>query len=295
MLAVVLSGGGANGAYEVGALDYILQCYRPDAYCGVSVGAINSAFLAQFSHGKEYAGLVELEKLWLKLDTSWIYKKWCWGLLWYLPAFWKGSVYNTEPMRNLLHKHLNVDRLRSSGKLLRITGVSLNDGECATWNEKSPDIVQGVQASSSFPIFFSPVKIKEIIYSDGGLRNITPLRSAFDLGATKIIVVTCGPQKVDFQKENNPSILEQVSRVLDIMCSEISRDDLRKAELHNELAANLGNAYDKRWVDITVVQPEKSLGDSLDFSPSKNRKLMTLGYADAKKVFEAKQSGRMKV
>jgi hypothetical protein len=103
--------------------------------------------------------------------------------------------------------------------------------------------------------------------------------------------VTCDPKNVTFKKEYKPSTIEQISRVVDIMCSEINRDDLRKAQLHNDLAEAYAMAhkfYHKRWVSITVVQPEASLGDSLDFSPAKNKRLMQLGYQDAKKVFEAK-------
>ena len=80
-------------------------------------------------------------------------------------------------------------------------------------------------------------------------------------------------------------MIEQLMRTLDIMCSEINRDDLRAAQMHNELAkakAENGQQHAKRWVDIRVVQPEESLGDSLDFSSKKNVALMERGLADAK-------------
>jgi NTE family protein len=290
MLAVVLSGGGANGAYEVGALYRILQHYKPDAYCGTSVGAINSAFLAQYPKENSYDAARHLLKLWLSIDTSSIYKLWYGGFLWYLPALWKGSVYNTKPVRDLIAKNLDTHMMQNSGVQLRVVGVSLNTGECMIWKEYDADIVQGVQASSSYPIFFSPIHARRSIYSDGGLRNITPLKAAIDLGATEIIVITCSPQNVSYSKSLKPSTLAQVERTLDIMCNEINRDDMKKAEIYNDLVRaqrDAGRVPSKREIKIHVVQPENALGDSLDFSPKKNEQLMELGRNDAKAVFES--------
>ena len=66
MRALVLSGGAAKGAYQVGALKYLLGELelKYDAVCGTSVGAINAAFLAMFEHGKEKECIESLEKLW---------------------------------------------------------------------------------------------------------------------------------------------------------------------------------------------------------------------------------------
>jgi len=284
MLAIVLSGGGANGAYEVGALQYILAHCNPEIYCGVSVGAINAAFLAQYGLGREKQAIAELKNLWMHLKDSSIYKQWCYGLLWYLPALWKGSVYNTKPVRDLISGNLQIESLKWSGKKLRVVGVSLNTGECKMWTEKDNDIIAGVQASSSYPIFFSPIRVGDSSYSDGGLRSITPLRTAIDAGAKRIIVVTCTPKTITMSKKTSFSTLEQVTRTLDIMCSEINRDDLRAARLHNELAvekAKHGECHSKRYIDIHVVQPEKELGDSLNFERKKNISLMDIGYADA--------------
>lgn len=287
MLAIVLSGGGANGAYEVGALQYIFENYKiqPDIYCGVSVGAINSTYLAQYQKGEELIAINNLKNLWDKINNDSIYKKWYGGWLWYLPALWKESIYNTHPVRNLIRKNLDENKILESGKKLRIIGISLNTGECKTWTEKSGDVVTGVMASSSFPIFFTPVQSRGISYSDGGLRMITPLKPAIELGADKIITITCSPEKVTFESKFKLNVLNQVTRTLDIMCNEINRDDLKKCILYNKLS-KLDPKCNKRYVDITVVQPDSYLGDSLDFSPDKNKALMVLGYSDAKKVIK---------
>jgi len=282
MLCICLSGGGANGAYEVGALRYLLceKGLKPEIYCGTSVGAINSSFLAQYPIGEDSEGILRLEQLWDKLDTSSIYTKWYNGWLWYLPVLWKKSVYNTQPVRDLIENNLDAEKIRSSGKKLRVIGVSLSTGECKTWGEEDFNIVKGVQASSSFPIFFTPVDVAGVAFSDGGLRNITPLRTAIDLGATEIYVITCSPERITFEANPDLSVLNQVTRTLDIMCDEINRNDIRKALLYNELCKYKKDG-NKRFVDIKLIQPKAYLGDSLDFSHAKNRGLFELGYQDA--------------
>ena len=77
MRALVLSGGGSKGSYQVGALKYILGEKRVvyDALCGVSVGAINVAFLAMFKEGEEVESSEKLSYMWSQLDNSKIYKR----------------------------------------------------------------------------------------------------------------------------------------------------------------------------------------------------------------------------
>jgi NTE family protein len=284
MQALVLSGGGASGAYEVGAIKYLSTALgiHPDIICGTSVGAINGAFLTQFEKGNEIRASIELEHLWRGINTNCIYQKWYYGLLWYVPILWKKSVYNTEPIQRLLRNNLDVKRIAASKRQLRVIATSLSTGECRSWSEKDEDIIEGVLTSSSYPIFFEPIIIDQVPWSDGGLRNITPLRTAIGLGATEIFVITCQPSKVTFKPKPSLKVLDQIPRVLDIMTNEINRDDIRKTELVNELVKK-GCAPEKRDIKIRMVQAQNSLGDSLDFSPAKNEALIALGFLDASK------------
>jgi NTE family protein len=283
MKALVLSGGGANGAYEVGAIKYLFTVLgvQPDILCGTSVGAINNSFLAQFKKGNEIQSAVQLTNLWNSINTDTVYKKWYNGLLWYLPVLWKESVYNTEPIREFIRQNLDPKRVATSGKKLRVVAVSWTTGEAQTWSEDDEDIAEGVLASSCFPIFFWPIKIKGVPWVDGGLRNITPLRTAIELGATEIYVVTCQPPKISFTAKPKLKVLDQVPRALSIMTNEIHRDDIKKTELINQLCKAGKAPQGKKEIVIKLVQARSSLGDSLDFSPDKNRALMDLGFTDA--------------
>jgi len=284
MKAVVLSGGGANGAYQAGALKYILGVMgvQPDIICGTSVGSINGSFLAQFKKGEEIRASLELISLWKGINTACIYKKWYHGLLWHLPVLWKESVYNTSPIQKLLRENLDQKKIAESGRKLRVVGVSFTTGECRRWEESDENIIDGVLASSSFPIFFQPVMVDGVPYTDGGLRDITPLNAAIELGATEVYIVTCQTPAVAFKPKPGLKVLDQIPRALSIMTNEINRNDLRKTQLYNELC-RAGKAPGKKEIDLKLVQDQRSLGDSLDFSLEKNRALIDLGYSDAEK------------
>jgi NTE family protein len=69
--ALVLSGGGATGAFEVGALKYLYaNLFRPDIICATSVGAVNALKLAEGEGPEPNRGFAGLEELWLGLKTD---------------------------------------------------------------------------------------------------------------------------------------------------------------------------------------------------------------------------------
>ena len=102
MRALVLSGGGSKGAYQVGALKYILgECnIKYDAFCGVSVGALNCAFLSMFKFNEEKESINLLLDIWNNLDSSKIYKRWYPFGRWH--ALWKKSFFDSSPLYKLV-------------------------------------------------------------------------------------------------------------------------------------------------------------------------------------------------
>ncbi len=121
MRALVLSGGGANGAYQAGALQHIM-CDLECKY-DLLVGALNSAYLVQFPVG----------------------------------LLWKNSVYETSPLRKIVEREVDPEKSRTSGKELRVVGVSWDDREKGLWSQDASDIIDGVMASSAFPMFFEDI------------------------------------------------------------------------------------------------------------------------------------------
>jgi len=286
MKALVLSGGGTNGAFEVGALRHLLfDLQKPyDLICGVSVGALNGAFLAQYNKGEERQAYKDLRKLWDTIETKSIYKKWYWGLLWYLPILWKHSIYDSTPLHELVKTNLDATEIKESDKQLRVMGVNYNTKERSIWTDDDPEIIRGVLASSSFPLFFLPIHTKNFVHTDGGIRDITPLSVAIRAGATEIDIIVCYPDKLEREKEVKLKIWNQAPMMLDIVFNEIGRNDLRMTNMYNKMVqANIA-PKGKRYIKTRLIQPERNLGDSLDGSPEKNQKLFEIGYERAIKA-----------
>lgn len=281
--ALVLSGGGSHGAYEVGAIKYLygeLQT-QYDIICGVSVGALNGSFLCQYSRGREKLASAALDELWGGLDTSKIYKKW---LFRWLACLWRSSVYNSAPLEKLVRSKLDSSAVRSSGKSLRVGATNLKSGEYKLFDEMYPDLPGAVLASSSFPVMLCPIKLEGELWTDGGVRSITPLQAAIDLNADEIDVIVTSPHSVIPRFPKNPNVLRMISRSLDIMTNEIVRDDLERAFC---ISGNRKKILGKNNKDVPIrlIQPTAELnGDSLDFSQSLIQGWMQIGYTDAKRI-----------
>lgn len=283
MRALVLSGGAVKGAYQIGVLlkwmgeegrDY-------DIMCGVSVGALNVAGLSQVPVGRPQEAIDYMHRFWLeRVDTSAIYKRWCpFGRL---HALWKKSVYNSKPLQDLVRSSFEVEKTRASGRRVAVGATCLDTGEHRYALETEDNFVEWVLASSSYPIFLEPISIDGKLWSDGGIRSVTPLAQAIRMGAAEIDVVMCSNPDVDNDWDNNKgkcAIPDQVVRVLDLMSDQIMRADLQIVGLKNE-EADLPDRY--RHVKIRVVQPKRELvANSLEFNPSEIRAMIEQGYRDA--------------
>lgn len=280
MRALVCSGGGSKGAFQVGALDYLMIDLKReyDIYCGVSVGAMNAAYLSQFPAGK-LEGIRSLKQLWMNLETSDVYKRWCpFGKL---HALWKKSVYNSKPVKTLIRKNIHPSWLQTSGNMLRIGAVSLKTGEYRVFTEKDPQIVKGVIASSALPGLLSPAKIDGELWVDGGIRNITPIGAAIDAGADEIDVIMCQNSDSPRGTKEDAKTIEIALKSVDIMLHEIMENDLRIAHLINEQVKN-GNS-DKRYIKFNIIRPTAGLTkDPLDFEKKKILTMIKQGHKDAR-------------
>lgn len=221
-LAIVLSGGGARGAYEVGVLSYIFdelaasrqQRIFVDIVCGTSVGAVNSAFLA--SHlSDSRSGIRRLVALWEGLELDGVL-----GFGWQQAArvariFRTGAatgLVDVSPMARLVRREIpwqNIGRTLRRGDLraLSITCTEVLTGRTVLFMQTGPStslpthapprtLIRSdrigphhVLASASIPLLFPPVPVGKQLYIDGGLRQNTPIAPALRLGATHVLVV----------------------------------------------------------------------------------------------------------
>jgi NTE family protein len=281
MKALVLSGGGSKGAYQVGALQKWIQEDGIDyeIFCGISVGAINAAYLAQFKAGDPRGAWGKLKGVWDRVTTSNVKKNWFpFGVL---EAAWKTSVYNSRPLQDWVRGELDTCAISQSGKGLRVVSVSWDTYETHVATEADPSIVDRVLASSSFPVFLCPIEIGGQLWTDGGVRSITPLGQAIQAGADEVDIIMCSnpdlPHSLDHKTAAIPGLLE---RAIDIMSTQIEVADLKICGLKNDLA-ELRPEYKK--VKIRLLQPKSYLIDnSLNFDPEAIKKMLAQGYEDAK-------------
>jgi len=279
MKALVLSGGGSHGAYQVGVLRAIAESGSVDykLLCGVSVGALNAAFLAQYPLGRLTTAAGELAKFWRSIDTKAIYRTRTLGVL---SALWNPSVFDSRPLQRLVRGMFDEKKIADSGKLLRIGCCCWETGEYRAVNEHTEPLVEWILASSSYPVFFLPIRIDGLNWSDGGLRNVTPIADAFEVGATEIDAVVCEDTKRIglWSGDGKNALPAYFERGFSIVMKELARNDLQKVGIGNSYT-KVVHPYDQ--CRVRVVEPSVELaGSSLTFDPDDIATNMELGYED---------------
>jgi NTE family protein len=278
--ALVHSGGAAKGAWATGVIRYLLGDLgiSYDIYTGTSVGAINVAFLAMFKSGEEQAALQLLTDWWLKLDSSKIYKPWpFWGRI---AAAWRKSFYDSSPLHEIIRQNVSLEKIRASGKKISVGALNLHTGKYTVFNQDSDNFIDAVLASSAFPAMLSPIKINNDLYIDGGMKTLSPIKMAIEMGAEEIDVITTSPDVRDKKFMEDPNIIDIVRRAFDVATDKILSNDIELAMMYNQLAeAGLSN---KKPIKLRIIKPHYNLLDNvLDFDPRKIREMMELGYKDA--------------
>ncbi len=264
--ALVLAGGGARGAYQAGMLQELVGNKGLDFHIirGVSVGALNAAFLAQApTRGNSIAELrkrvAALQELWLvdiKGNHSIYAERGGW------PGIVVGadSLYSLEPLRRLIRKHVSLDALRKSGRNFAVGTVSLVSGRYQEWSPSQTDFLNKLIASASIPVVFPYIDLKSAkdVLVDGGVRNITPLSMAFDANPDEIYILLTSrmvrsgrnlpessvqehtyEQWDDNLLGTKVSGLDVLKRSLEILMDEIYLDDIRGALRWNEVAESI--------------------------------------------------------
>ncbi len=227
-VGLVLTGGGARGAYQVGAVKALAEILGArqtpfQVLAGSSAGAINATALAgraeDFSSAAE-----ELEARWLSLEPGRIYRTDAARLL-AIGSHWLRDLsgggilgrsrinflLDASPLRDFLAEVLPLARIPAqiaSGRLrgVAVSVTSYDSGLGITFFDGAPDVrpwvratrvglrerlrLPHVLASAAIPIFFPPVRIKRSFYGDGCVRMTAPLSPAVHMGAERIVAIS---------------------------------------------------------------------------------------------------------
>lgn len=231
-LGLVLTGGGARAAYQVGVLRAIAELLPNYAHCpfpvicGTSAGAINAAGLAM-SATHFSTGVQQLEAVWGSLHVDQVHRA-------DLPGVIRNTIHcvgsllgsgltntpfsllDNSPLRKLLGCRLPFRGIRRSIHLgalhaLGITVWGYTSGQSVTFYQGNKSImpwgrvmrvgvparigIQHLLASSSIPFLFPAIRINREYFGDGSMRQLAPLSPALHLGADRILVIGVNKKK----------------------------------------------------------------------------------------------------
>lgn len=224
--ALVLSGGGARAAYQVGVLRAIANlqpAQSPNPFqiiTGVSAGALNAASIATNAQ-RFRTGVRALEYIWKNISSEQVYKldssglignasNWVFSFLRNRRRDTPTSLLDNMPLETLLAKVLKFERIErsiQSGYLeaLAVTASGYTSGESVSFYQGVDSLknwehphrlgirtklgLKHLMASSAIPALFPAVKINREYFGDGAIRQLAPLSPAIQLGADRILVV----------------------------------------------------------------------------------------------------------
>jgi predicted acylesterase/phospholipase RssA len=228
------------------------------------------------------------------------------------------ALYDQAALAETIAANVDFQRIKTrvSQTLLIYNTVDLQSGELVTFNNRDHtprQLADALLASASMPVLMDPVAITvegwTSQYVDGGVREFLPLRAVFDSGIEldHVVAISTAPFEPKRQPASFDAITQILVRTIDILDSEVSRDDYSGALLFNSLLQMIENAEaegvprakllrgvpdeirrrlsGKRAIPVTFIGPARHIEmNSLEFEPVAMRALMKEGVRVAKQV-----------
>ncbi|MBM6550251.1 patatin-like phospholipase family protein [Marinomonas ostreistagni] len=249
--ALLLSGGGARGAYQVGVLQGLATILPEQEglpfpiLCGTSAGALNATLLATRAHSL-ISGVRLLSHIWRHLTVDQIYQVSRWPVASSITRSLANiflnqrhgkqiSLMTNEPLEHLLREFLDLDTVsvalnQRHLETLAITAINYSDGDSTTFFQTAnPEIkawhagrkvgikqaitIEHLLASSAIPGIFPASKIGDHYFGDGAVRLGSAIQPAIRLGAEKLMIigVSDNRQAIDWRTTPTEQSNEQPS------------------------------------------------------------------------------------
>lgn len=261
---LVLAGGGARAAYQVGVLRAIREML-PDPkvnpfpiICGTSAGAVNAGALAV--HADDFGNAVEnLLGVWRNFQPHHVYRsdwygatmnnlRWMSGFL--FGAFMRrrrSSLLDNRPLEGLLSRYLDFGRIEGNigaGALdaVSITCSGYTSGQSCSffqgaerlegWKRstrigiKTRLTVQHLMASSAIPFVFPPYHLNREFFGDGSMRQIAPVSPALHLGADRVLVIGTARIRNDDPERTRGDLFPTLAQIAGHVMNSIFLDSL---------------------------------------------------------------------
>ena len=295
-LGLVLTGGGARSAYQVGVLRGIADLLRRGSACpfpvitGTSAGAVSAIALASdAAHFRR--SIYAIERVWrdfrvhhvFKADAASMLKS---GMHWFM-AFLTGgwlvqpphALFDNSPLWELLRTHLHFDGIpRSLYKThLHAIGISATcygDADSVTFFAAEPSAepwhrvyrkgvratltLDHLMASLAIPFLFRPVLLGDAYYGDGAMRQTSPLSPAILLGATRLVIIGVNDPAPSGEAPPRPAIEPTFSQMFGFMLDSLFMDTLN-ANL--ERINRYNESAEMRPIETLVLTPSQDVNE----------------------------------
>ncbi|MFC0050417.1 patatin-like phospholipase family protein [Rheinheimera tilapiae] len=277
--AILLTGGGARAAYQVGVLKAIAQQYPRNSkipfqiICGTSAGAINGTAIACYASCFQL-GVKKLEWVWKNFHTGQVYYsdyiRATWHLIrGFLSAFQADyanhkpvSMLDNKPLKILLNNMLDLKRLDRNimgGYLdsVSVTASCYNSGDSITFfqsrdasewqrsrrcGQRTLLGIHHLMASAAIPLVMPSVRINQQYFGDGSVNQLAPLSAPIHLGADRILIVGLEqPRRREHlqQMPHHPNLSTIAGHLLDSIFSDTLNADLERMQRVNKTLETL--------------------------------------------------------
>jgi NTE family protein len=250
---LVLSGGGVRGYAHIGAVKALLERgVDYDAISATSSGAIVGAFLCDGFAPDEISALLTKHKPKLKVNFLHL----------------RDSLLSSKVFADLLKKNLRTKKIEDLKKPLHIACTNLYDGSVKIFTHGN--LVDVLTAASSLPVFFPPVTIDDVPYSDGGMSNNLPVEPF--LGSSKKMVGIHVNPVVNYT--HSPGLRLSIDRSMHIIVRNNILHSIKKCDVFIEPPelvkyhvfelekadelVKVGYEYVKTKVDLSALFPNES-------------------------------------
>jgi len=279
-VGLVLPGGGARAAYQVGvlrALSDLLPARANNPFpvvTGTSAGAVNATAIAV--HADRFRVAVgNLERVWRNFQVGQVFRAdtasmlrsglhWLLAMLsggWLLPP--PRSLFDNSPLRDLLKNQFDFDGIRRSIIAGHLDALSISAAGyvsarsvsfyecrpgCEPWQrmrragEPTSLSLDHLMASIAVPFLFPPVRLGEEFYGDGAMREANPFSAAIHLGAQRLLVV--GTRNDALPVSPLPPVCPTFGQIFGYMLDSLFTDglysDLERLTQLNQLVDHVG-------------------------------------------------------
>jgi NTE family protein len=294
-IGIVLSGGGARGAYEFGALEVLAPALKEPArvVVGTSAGGLGAAYLAANAHDGLEAAARSGGEAWLGVEIGDVIGPLCsprelgrallYGLeLLGLNVPGPPSLLDTSPQRDTIAGLIDFERLAGNVEDGTLAAVAVVATAYATarsvvfhYGGESPAgddqrgidyvatrlAVEHVQASAAIQSLFPAVRVEQSWYGDGGVRLNTPLKPALKLNADRLVVIglnsVAGPP-LDYD-DRRPDVFDGASAIAQALLADQLAHDVDTLATINDDVKQSGNSIKHQLVRYVFVAPTDRL------------------------------------